>query len=66
MAPPFIDHDHGLAAIHPHPVAAYCVRCIRGLLCGHCNTLLGFARDNPEVLNRAAEYIRAFRASLIK
>lgn len=61
MAPPFIDHDHELAKTHPHPDAAYCVRCWRGLICGHCNSMLGFARDEPETLERGAAYVRAFR-----
>lgn len=31
---------------------------VRGLLCTHCNTLLGKAQDNPETLLRAIEYLR--------
>jgi hypothetical protein len=31
---------------------------VRGLLCGSCNKALGAFRDNPEVLERAARYIR--------
>lgn len=31
---------------------------IRGILCGRCNTALGFVKDNPEVLERLAEYLR--------
>lgn len=29
----------------------------RGLICGTCNTMLGFAYDRPEVLIRAASYL---------
>ena len=29
----------------------------RDLLCGHCNSLLGFARENIEVLKRSIEYL---------
>jgi len=30
----------------------------RGLLCWHCNNALGKFRDNPEMLIRAADYLR--------
>ena len=39
-----VDHDHK---------SGY----VRGLLCGPCNKLLGFARDNPEFFRRCAEYL---------
>lgn len=32
---------------------------LRGGLCGQCNRLLAFARDNQELLYEAAEYLRA-------
>ena len=31
---------------------------VRKLLCAHCNSMLGFAKDSPEVLERAAAYVR--------
>lgn len=31
---------------------------MRGLLCGNCNRMLGGARDNPETLQRAVEYLK--------
>ncbi len=31
---------------------------IRGLICHSCNTLLGAAKNNPEILDLAAKYLR--------
>jgi len=39
-----VDHDHETGAI-------------RGLLCQHCNTVLGAAKDNPEILMKAILYL---------
>lgn len=33
---------------------------VRALLCRSCNTLLGYAKDSAETLERAAEYLRRF------
>ena len=41
-----IDHDHVTGKV-------------RGLLCHFCNLLLGHAHDDPELLERAAVYLRA-------
>jgi len=30
---------------------------VRGLLCNHCNLMLGHAQDNKEVLNKAIRYL---------
>jgi hypothetical protein len=48
-----IDHDHKCC-----PGQKSCGQCHRELLCTGCNTGLGHFRDNPEVLELAAEYIR--------
>src|SRR4051812_3598070 len=31
---------------------------IRGLLCRHCNAMLGFARDNSSILESATKYLK--------
>lgn len=40
-----IDHDHNSGAV-------------RGVLCSWCNTALGLLGDDPERMDRAAEYLR--------
>jgi hypothetical protein len=47
-----VDHDHACC-----PGVEGCPRCVRGLLCGACNSMLGFARDDLATLRRAAEYL---------
>lgn len=40
-----VDHCHGSQRV-------------RGLLCGNCNPMIGYARDNIQVLMKAIEYLR--------
>lgn len=40
----FIDHNHITGGV-------------RGLLCNQCNALLGYAKDNPATLTKAANYL---------
>lgn len=54
-----VDHDHALAKLHGHDPRHGCARCFRGILCKPCNLMLGWARDVPETLDRAAAYLRA-------
>lgn len=39
-----IDHDHATLRV-------------RGLLCRHCNLVLGHAKDNPQLLRMLADYL---------
>lgn len=40
-----IDHDHATGKV-------------RALLCSHCNSLLGFAKENPQILQEAIAYLK--------
>ena len=50
-----IDHDH---ACCPR-IGQSCGKCIRGLLCGNCNTALGSFKDDPRLLRAAIDYLAA-------
>ena len=39
-----VDHDHTTGEV-------------RALICGHCNSMLGFAKDNPEILSKGVDYL---------
>jgi hypothetical protein len=54
-SPPCVDHDHNCC-----PGEGSCGNCVRGLLCGPCNKLLGFAKDRVMILERAAAYLRKY------
>jgi hypothetical protein len=40
----FVDHCHSK-------------KVVRGLLCNHCNTGLGYFRDDPKLMERAIQYL---------
>jgi hypothetical protein len=58
-----VDHDHQLAAQHGHNPLVGCRRCVRGILHTRCNSALGAIGDDPEALQRAAEYVTRLRRS---
>jgi hypothetical protein len=47
-----VDHDHDCCS-----GKTMCGRCNRGLLCGDCNFLLGFAHDDLRILENAMNYL---------
>lgn len=49
---PFVDHDHSCC---PGPKS--CGKCVRGILCMRCNTLLGLVEDNPDILLSAINFL---------
>lgn len=64
VAPLVQDHDHSLAGSHAHPLGRGCPMCNRALLCDPCNSVLGFAREDPAVLRRAAQYVEFWAREL--
>lgn len=48
-----VDHDHSCC-----PGEETCGKCIRGLLCGKCNTGLGMFNDKEITLLNAVQYLR--------
>ncbi|WP_411978408.1 endonuclease domain-containing protein [Streptomyces scopuliridis] len=51
-----IDHDHSCC-----PEKRSCGRCVRGLLCQHCNSALGLLGDDVASLEAAIRYLEKYR-----
>lgn len=51
-----IDHDHSCC-----PGKTSCGKCVRGVLCGTCNSGLGMFRDSLEILRSAQHYLSNWR-----
>jgi hypothetical protein len=49
-----IDHDHSCCNGN-----FSCGKCIRGILCGRCNVVLGHTQDSPDLLRKAADYLES-------
>lgn len=47
-----IDHDHSCC-----PGRFSCGECVRGVLCAPCNRAIGYAKDDPKILLKLAEYL---------
>jgi hypothetical protein len=48
-----VDHDHACC-----PGRDSCGKCLRELLCGRCNPLLGYAHDDIAILEAAIAYLK--------
>jgi hypothetical protein len=52
-----IDHDHRCCSYPESGAVVGCAKCIRGILCYHCNTGLGHFRDDPIRLRAAIAWL---------
>lgn len=53
---PDVDHDHSCCKGRRS-----CGKCVRGILCHKCNTILGLAQDSTALLSTAIRYIETHK-----
>lgn len=49
---PAVDHNHACC-----PGSRSCGKCVRSILCNNCNSMLGHAKDDIEILKSAIKYL---------
>jgi hypothetical protein len=54
---PSLDHGHDCC-----PGKKSCGKCIRGILCQRCNTIIGLASDSVEILSTAIQYLKSYQS----
>lgn len=54
-----IDHNHSCCNAR-----FSCGKCVRGVLCQHCNRSMGQAKDNPTILRMLADYIDKYSGNI--
>lgn len=50
-----VDHDHLCCS-----KAKSCGKCVRGLLCGTCNSGIGLLKDSPKIIKEALLYLEGY------
>ena len=55
-----IDHDHKCCS-----TTKTCGKCIRGILCNNCNTMLGHAHDSIDILKLGIKYLNKFSEKVV-
>jgi hypothetical protein len=53
-----IDHDHSCCGVRGKKS---CGNCIRGILCGNCNSGIGMLQDDPKVIIEASKYLKNYK-----
>lgn len=48
----WVDHDHSCC-----DTEFTCGKCVRGLLCSKCNSMIGLHKDSVDILHRAVDYL---------